>query len=88
MRPWLGKAIGVLDACYADLRASEPAAEGTISFSVAMHANARPSGRLGSVAPGLRGLVVCATQRLMGVKMPLFTGTEGASYTVSVLFSP
>jgi hypothetical protein len=31
---------------------------------------------------------MCATTRLLGVKMPLFTGDEGASYTVRVRFTP
>jgi hypothetical protein len=31
--------------------------------------------------------VLCVTTRLIGVKMPLFTGDEGASYMVRVRFT-
>jgi hypothetical protein len=84
MRPWLSTAVSVLDACYAELRSSDPHASGTATFSVTMHANARPSASVGSLPGPLQPLVLCVTTRLIGVKMPLFTGDEGASYTVRV----
>jgi hypothetical protein len=88
MRPWLGKAIAVADSCYAKLRADNPAAAGEIAVQITMHENARPSGRLASAAPAVSGITICATTRLLGVKMPLFTGREGETYTVRVRFSP
>jgi hypothetical protein len=88
MRPWLGKAINVADSCYAKVRADDPGASGEIAFVVTMHENARPSGRVSSVSSPISGIVMCATTRLLGVKMPLFTGTEGESYTVRVRFTP
>lgn len=88
MRPWLGKAINVADSCYAKVRADVPNASGEIAFLVTMHKNARPSGKVSSVSSPISGIVMCATTRLLGVKMPLFTGDEGASYTVRVRFSP
>jgi hypothetical protein len=88
MRPWLGKAINVADSCYAKVRADEPNASGEIAFVVTMHKNARPSGKVSSVSSPISGIVMCATTRLLGVKMPLFTGDEGASYTVRVRFTP
>lgn len=88
MRPWLGKAVAVADTCYANVRADNPNASGEIAFVVTMHKNARPSGNVSSVSPGLNSIVMCATTRLMGVKMPLFTGTEGATYTVRARFTP
>jgi hypothetical protein len=87
MRPWLSKAISVVDACYAELRSSDPSASGTATFSVTMHENARPSASVGSLPGPLEPLVLCVTTRLIGVKMPLFTGDEGASYTVRVRFT-
>jgi hypothetical protein len=88
MRPWLGKAISVADSCYAKVRADDPGASGEIAFVVTMHKNARPSGRVSSVSSPISGIVMCATTRLLGVKMPLFTGSEGESYTVRVRFTP
>jgi len=88
MRPWLGKAVNVADSCYAKVRADDPRAAGEISFVVTMHENARPSGKVTSVSSPISGIVMCATTRLLGVKMPLFTGDEGASYTVRVRFTP
>lgn len=88
MRPWLGKAIAVADSCYAKLRADNAAAAGEIAVQLTMHENARPSGRVASTTPALSGITMCATTRLLGVKMPLFTGTEGETYTVRVRFSP
>ena len=88
MRPWLGKAVNVADSCYAKVRADDPGAAGDIAFVVTMHENARPSGKVSSVSSPVSGIVMCATTRLLGVKMPLFTGDEGASYTVRVRFSP
>jgi hypothetical protein len=88
MRPWLSKAVNVADACYAEERADNPAAAGAIAVQVTMHENARPSGKVGSVSPGIGGIVMCATTRMLGVKMPLFTGKEGESYTLRVHFDP
>ena len=88
MRPWLGKAVATADACYAKLLADNPAASGDIAVQVTMHENARPSGRVSSVAPAVNGVVMCATTRLLGVKMPLFTGREGDTYTMRVHFTP
>jgi hypothetical protein len=88
MRPWLGKAVNVADSCYAKARADDPNAAGEIAFVVTMHENARPSGKVSSVSSPISGIVMCATTRLLGVKMPLFTGDEGASYTVRVRFTP
>jgi hypothetical protein len=87
MRPWLSKAVSVVDACYAELRNSDPGASGTATFSVTMHENARPSASVGSLPGPLQPLLLCVTTRLIGVKMPLFTGDEGASYTVRVRFT-
>jgi hypothetical protein len=88
MRPWLAKAIAATDACYADERASQPALGGRIAFRLTMHENARPSAAPSSVPVGLQGMVLCVTARLIGVKMPLFTGKEGDTYTVRVQFQP
>jgi hypothetical protein len=88
MRPWLSKAINVADSCYAKVRADNPGASGEIAFVVTMHENARPSGKVSSVSSPISGIVMCATTRLLGVKMPLFTGKEGESYTVRVRFEP
>jgi hypothetical protein len=51
-----------------------------------MHANARPDPDVQSLPGELSGIVTCATGQLMRTKMPLFTGTEGESYTVKVRF--
>ena len=88
MRPWLGKAMAVVDACYAERRASNPTTGGTITFEVTMHKNARPSGRLVAADPSVSGIVMCATTRLYSIKMPLFTGDEGDRQTVRVRFQP
>lgn len=88
MRPWLGTAIRVLDQCYADVRTSSPNAAGVASVEVTMHENARPSARVVSAPAAISGITLCATTRLIGVKMPLFTGKEGAAYTVRVHFEP
>ena len=88
MRPWLGKAIAIAESCYAKVRADDPGASGTIALSVTMHENARPSGRVASAAPAVNGIVMCATTRLLGIKMPLFTGKEGETYSVRVQFMP
>lgn len=88
MRPWLGKAVAIVDGCYARERADNPNAAGSISFTVTMHENARPSGRPGAVEGPVRGIIMCATRQLMSIKMPLFTGKEGATYTVKAHFEP
>ena len=88
MRPWLGKAVGVADSCYAKVRAEDPNAAGAISFTVTMHENARPSGTVGAVSGPVNSIIMCATRGLLGVKMPLFTGNEGESYSVKVRFDP
>lgn len=88
MKPWLGKAINVADACYAKVREDNSNASGVIALSLTMHENARPSGKVSSVSGPLNSIVMCATTRLLGVKMPLFTGTEGDSYTVRIHFEP
>jgi hypothetical protein len=86
MRPWLAKALAAADGCYAELRNGDPSASGTIVFTVTMHQNARPSASVSSVPTAIRGLVLCVTTRLLSVKMPLFTGDEGATYSVRVSF--
>lgn len=88
MRPWLSKAISAVDACYSEVRSGDPGAAGTIVFSVTMHRTARPSADVQSVPGPLRSMVICATRRLLGVKMPLFTGTEGERYSVQAHFQP
>jgi hypothetical protein len=88
MRPWLSKAVNVADSCYAKVRADNPSAAGVIALAVTMHENARPSGSVSSVSSPISGIVMCATTGLLGVKMPLFTGKEGESYTVRVRFDP
>jgi hypothetical protein len=88
MRPWLGKAVIAVDSCYADLRRDNPSASGVITFSVTMHQNARPSGAVGSLPAPLRSLVPCVTSSLWSVRMPLFTGDEGARYEVAAHFDP
>ncbi|HET8939678.1 MAG TPA: hypothetical protein VFN67_39840 [Polyangiales bacterium] len=88
MRPWLGKAVSVADGCYAKVRADEPNAAGVITLAVTMHENARPSGSVSSVSGPLNSIIMCATRGLFSVKMPLFTGTEGESYSVRVRFDP
>lgn len=88
MRPWLGKAIAVADGCYAKIRADNASAAGEIALRVTMHENARPSGGVASASPAVSGITMCATTKLLGVKMPLFTGREGETYTVRVRFSP
>jgi hypothetical protein len=88
MRPWLSKAISALDGCYAEIRAADPSAAGTVAFSVTMHRTARPSADVNSIPPSLQPMVLCATRRLIGVKMPLFTGTEGDRFSVQVHFQP
>jgi hypothetical protein len=88
MGPWLAKAVAVTDACYADERAASPEVSGSIAFTLTMHENARPSAAVSSLPAALQGMVLCVTARLMGVKMPLFTGKEGATYTVRVHFEP
>jgi hypothetical protein len=88
MKPWLGKAVSVADTCYANVREDNAGASGVITLSITMHENARPSGRVSSLSGPINSIVMCATTRLMGVKMPLFTGTEGDSYTVRVRFDP
>lgn len=88
MRPWVGKAISATDGCYAELRQRNPQAGGTVEFAVTMHKNARPSATVTSLPAPLKTLVVCVTSRLWGVKMPLFTGTEGARYSVKAVFTP
>jgi hypothetical protein len=87
MRPRLSRAVSVVDACYAELRSSDPNASGTATFNLTMHENARPSASVGSLPSPLQPLLLCVTARLIGVKMPLFTGDEGAAYTVRVRFS-
>jgi hypothetical protein len=86
MRPWLGKAIAVLDDCYAQIRAGDANAAGAIAVALTMHENARPSARLASADAAVNGMVMCVTRRLVGVKMPLFTGREGDSYSVVAHF--
>jgi hypothetical protein len=88
MRPWLGKAVAATDACYAELRHDNPSAGGAVTFSVTMHKDARPSAAVGSLPAALRSLVPCVTSSLWSVRMPLFTGDEGARYEVSAHFDP
>ena len=88
MIPWLSKAVGAVDTCYAKLRADNPSASGIVSFSLTMHENSRPSAKPTSVPSALQPMVLCVSTQLLAVKMPLFTGQEGASYPVHVQLSP
>lgn len=88
MRPWLSKAVNVADSCYAKAREDDANAAGVIALNVTMHENARPSGGVSSVSGPIKSIVSCATMRLLGVKMPLFTGTEGETHTVRIRFDP
>jgi hypothetical protein len=88
MGPWLTKALAVVDSCYAELRTNDPTVAGVVEFSVTMHPNARPSATLRSLPAPLRGIVLCVTTQLLGVKMPLFTGSEGDRQIVRVTLTP
>lgn len=88
MRPWLGKAVAAVDSCYADVRRDSASAAGVITFSVTMHQNARPTAAVSSLPAPLRSLVPCVTTSLWSVRMPLFTGDEGARYDVAAHFEP
>jgi hypothetical protein len=82
MQAWLDKVMAVIDGCHAKNRS----AVGTVQGSLTMHESARPSFALGSISPQLGGVVSCATGQLVRIKMPLFTGREGARHTVRVNF--
>lgn len=86
MQPWLNKVIPVIDKCYGDVLESNANASGTITFRVTMHKDARPDPDIQSLPGQLSGVVACATGQLMRARMPLFTGTEGESYSVRVKF--
>jgi hypothetical protein len=86
MQPWLNKVVPVIDKCYGNVLKDNPNASGTISFRVTMHKDARPDPDIQSLPGQLSGVVACATGQLMRARMPLFTGTEGESYTVRVKF--
>lgn len=86
MQPWLNKVVPVIDKCYGNVLKDNPNASGTISFRVTMHKDARPDPDIQSLPGQLSGVVACATGQLMRARMPLFTGTEGESYTVRVRF--
>jgi hypothetical protein len=88
MKPWLGKAVNVADSCYSKVRADNPSASGVIAVKVSMHENARPSGGVSSISGDIKSIVMCATTKLLGIKMPLFTGNEGETYTVRIRFDP
>src|SRR5262249_11781694 len=88
MRPWLDKAIAATDGCYAELRAKDPQAAGTVEFAVTMHKDARPTASVTTIPAPLKSLVLCVTSRLWSIKMPLFTGSEGARYSVKAHFEP
>lgn len=82
MQAWLEKAMAVIDGCHAKSRD----AVGTIQGTLTMHESARPTFVLGSISPQLGGVVGCSTAQLVRIKMPLFTGREGARHTVRVNF--
>lgn len=82
MQPWANQVIGVIDRCYTSTGSSP----GTIEVRITMHENSRPDADLGGVPNGLAPVVACATGGLMRTKMPLFTGAEGARYTVRINF--
>lgn len=86
MQPWLNKVIPVIDRCYGNVLADNANASGVITFRVTMHKDARPDPDIQSLPGQLSGVVACATGQLMRTRMPLFTGTEGESYTVRVRF--
>jgi len=86
MQPWLNKVIPVIDNCYGNVLKADAGASGTITFRVTMHKDARPDPDIQSLPGQLSGVVACATGQLMRARMPLFTGTEGESYTVRVKF--
>jgi hypothetical protein len=87
MQPWVNKVMSVAEQCYAKERASNPLAKGVISVNIVMHQNERPDASLGSLPVLLAGIIPCATSKLMGSRMPLFTGDEGAKYTVRIHFT-
>ena len=82
MQAWLQKAMAVIDSCHAKNRD----AVGTVQGTLTMHESARPTFALESISPQLGGVVSCAAAQLVRIKMPLFTGREGARHTVHVNF--
>ena len=84
MQPWVTKVMGVAERCHQ----KTPSSTGVIKVRVTMHKNARPSAAIRSLPPALSGLLACASGSLMGARMPLFTGPEGAAYDVSLNFTP
>jgi hypothetical protein len=88
MQPWVTKVMNVANQCYSKELASNPNAQGVISVRVTMHVNERPDAALASLPPQLAGIVPCASTALMRTRMPLFTGDEGAQYSVRMTFSP
>jgi hypothetical protein len=87
MQPWVNRVMAVAEQCYAKERASNPLAKGVIAINVTMHQNDRPDAAIGSLPALLAGMVPCATGKLMGSRMPFFTGDEGAKYTVRLHFT-
>jgi hypothetical protein len=87
MQPWVNKVMEVAEQCHAKERGYNPLAKGAIAVNITMHQNERPDASLGSLPPGLSGIIACATGKLTGSRMPFFTGDEGAKYTVRIHFT-
>ncbi len=87
MQSWLNQVVKVIDSCYASERKSNASAEGTIVARVEMHENSRPDADIKTLPPALSGVVACSTGGLMRIKMPLFTGKEGETFTVNIRFT-
>jgi len=84
MQPWVNQVVATIDRCFV----GNAKAAGTIEVLVTMHENERPDADIKQLPPALSPIVACATGGLMRTKMPLFTGKEGARYTVKLRFSP
>jgi hypothetical protein len=82
MQSWVNRVIDIADTCHAKDRS----ARGTIAARVTMHENERPDVDLRNLPGALSSVVACATGSLMRTKMPLFTGREGSSYDVRIVF--
>lgn len=84
MQPWSNQVIAIIDRCY---QGTTRVAD-SIEVRVTLHENERPDADILRLPPSLTQVVSCATGSLMRVKMPLFTGPEGARHTVRIQFTP
>jgi len=82
MQPWVNRVVAIADECHAKNRS----ARGAIQARVTMHENERPDADIRALPGQLSSIVACATGSLMRIKMPLFTGREGAGYDVRIVF--